>query len=97
MTYDWEEEDEDKNSTASASAPKSFAGFVTNGVSYVLFVIALATFYQFFAPVLGTPTIGTLDAVLPTIIAPTEHESIVVDAAPAIVGVVAGSLATYIR
>lgn len=92
-----EKDDGEANSTVTVNDPKTFVGFVTNGISYGLFALALVAFYQFFAPVLGTPTIGALDAVLPTIFAPTEHRSIVVDAAPAIVGVVAGSLAVYIR
>ena len=64
-------------------------------VSYALFVVALVGFYAFFAPHLGTPTVG-FAAVLPEIAAPTEGRA-VVNAAPLIVGAVASGVAVWLR
>ena len=97
MTYDWEEDDEKAGSTLTANAPKTFVGFVTNGISYVFFLLALVGFYQFFAPFLGTPVIGSVETALPMIVAPTENQDLLVDVTPAIAGAVATAVAIYLR
>lgn len=97
MTYDWETDDEEANSTSGANAPKTFVGFVTNGISYVSFLFALVAFYQFFSPFLGTPAIGAVETALPTVVAPTENQDVIIDVAPAIAGVVATAVAIYLR
>jgi len=68
---------------------------VSNLASYALFAVAVAGFYAFFAPHLGTPTIG-FGAVLPEIVAPTEGRA-VVNVAPAIAAVVAAGGAVWLR
>jgi len=68
---------------------------VSNLASYALFGLALAAFYAFFAPHLGTPPIGLAEA-LPTVVAPTEGQE-VVDVMPAIVGAVAAGVSVYLR
>jgi len=48
VTYDWEDDgEEEANSTLTTSTPKTFLGFVANGVSYVLFGLAVVAFYRF--------------------------------------------------
>ncbi|MFW5978433.1 MAG: hypothetical protein ACOCP2_04275 [Halohasta sp.] len=69
--------------------------FVSKILSYALVVVSLGAFYSFFAPHLGTPTIGIYSA-LPEITARTESEA-VVNAAPLILGVVSAAVAVYLR
>ena len=68
---------------------------VSKIVSYALVVVSLGAFYSFFAPHLGTPSIG-IYAILPEITARTESEA-VVDAAPLMLGVVSAAVAVYLR
>jgi len=98
VTYDWEDDDEDENSTPTANAPKTFVGFVTNGVSYAVFALAVVAFYSLFAVNVGfdLPALAWYSVVLPEITTVTPSE-VVVNVSPAIAGVVAAVMAILLR
>lgn len=97
VTYDWEDDgEEEANSTLTTSTPKTFLGFVANGVSYVLFGLAVVAFYSFFAPFLGTPILAWYAVVVPPIPAPTESD-VIIDVAPLLSGVATALVAIFLR
>lgn len=72
-------------------------GTARAGVSYLLFALGLAALVSFFAPFVGVPEFAWHSAVLPTVAAPTERSDQFVDVAPLILGVVAASVAVWMR
>ena len=96
VTYDWEDDEEEANSTQTMRTPKAFLRFVANGVSYVLFGLAVVAFYSFFAPFLGTPTLAWYAAVVPPIAAPTESD-VIIDVAPLLSGIATALVAIFLR
>jgi len=81
--------------THTASRTVGIGGRLVNLVSYALFGIGVYALYAFFAPFIGTPTLGVVSA-LPAIAAPTESDAII-NVTPLIVGVVASAVAVRIR
>lgn len=78
------------------SAVRRAGGYAVNGLAYALFALGVYALYAFFAPFIGTPTLGVLDA-LPVIAAPTEARDTIVNATPLIVGVVASAVGVWLR
>jgi len=81
---------------APTTRPGGVAGTLTSGVSYVLFGLGIAALVSFFAPFVGVPDLAWHTGVLPTIAAPTENDQFV-NVAPVILGVVAASVAVWLR
>ena len=69
----------------------------SNIIDSVLFALGLAALVSFFAPFVGVPDLAWHSAVLPTVAAPTERSDQFVDVAPLILGVVAASVAVWLR
>jgi len=82
---------------APTTRPGGVAGTLTSGVSYVLFGLGIAALVSFFAPFVGVPDLAWHTGVLPTIAAPTGRGEQFVDVAPLILGVVAASVAVWLR
>jgi len=88
--------DHDRPGEAAApTARVGLGGRLTALVSYALFAVGIAALASFFAPFIGAPTLGVIDA-LPVIAAPTEQDT-VINATPLIIGVVASGVAVRIR
>lgn len=83
--------------TATRSLPRRIGHFAVNAAAYVFFGLGILCLYVFFAPFIGTPTIGLVNAILPTIAAPTEAEGVVVNASPLIAGVIATFAGVWLR
>jgi hypothetical protein len=71
-------------------------GTARAAVSYLLFALGLAALVSFFAPFVGVPEFAWHSGLLPTVAAPTRNDQIV-NVAPLIVGVVAASVAVWLR
>jgi len=82
--------------TTDTGASQQAAGLVRAGISYTLFGVGIAALVSFFAPYLGVGGLAWHQAVLPTVVAPTEGETIV-NVAPLIVGVVLTAVAVRVR
>jgi len=88
----------DTDTTAETQSPGRAVGIggrVVNLVSYALFAVGVYALYAFFAPFIGTPTLGLVQT-LPAIAAPTESDAII-NVTPLIIGVVASAVAVRIR
>jgi hypothetical protein len=72
-------------------------GTARAGVSYVLFLVGIAALVSFFAPFVGVPDLAWTSSLLPTVAAPTERTDQFVNVAPLILGVVAASVAVWLR
>jgi len=66
-------------------------------VSYALFAAAVVALYSFFAPVIDAPALRWWAPVVPPVTAPTETEGVIINVTPAVVGVVTGAIAVWLR
>lgn len=83
--------------TDTGSLSRRIGGLAANVAAYTLFGLGVLCLYTFFAPFIGTPTIGLVNGILPTIAAPTEANGVVVNASPLIAGIVAMFAGVWLR
>lgn len=89
--------DHDTTVEAATRRRGGVVGTARAGVSYLLFAVGLAALASFFAPFVGVPELAWHTGLLPTVAAPTERSDQFVNVAPLMLGVIASSVAVWLR
>lgn len=93
ITYDWEDED----GIPRTSYIRSWLGRrLRNGLRYAFAGVAILAAWNFIAPAAGLPSFAPYMEYLPSIIAPTENRTAIVNATHVVVLAIAAFLATRV-